>query len=431
KKIILFLATVFLCQAKGQIPVSQRLSDSINTKNHEYWPSITANDSILIFNRLINKDGYKNEDFYYSTKDSAGNWTEAKPLVALNTYENEGAQTISADGQFMIFTSCNHPQSVGSCDLFYSFKHNGEWTPARNLGETLNTRYWETQPSLSADGTELYFVSNRPGGKGGMDIWHCKLLGFNETGGMQWSEPENLNINTPKNEMSPFIHSDNETLYFSSDGYTKKVGLDVFVARKTGATFSTPTNIGSPVNTDADEMGFIVNAAGTTAYFSSDQNANNRDIYSFPLPAKFRPKKVQILQGKVLNSKDKSPVFATLSLYAQNDRTATYNTITVLENGQYLLCLRKGKLWHLSVQADGYLFHSERIDLQEEAPDMQQKNIELTPIEKNATLTLRNIFFDTDKATLKEESKAELQNVKQLLEQNPTLRIELSGHTDN
>ncbi len=428
---LLFFIVLVVCSANGQSHLPQRLDDNINTPNHEYWPSITANDSMLIFNRLIEENGYKNEEFYYSTKDSSGKWEKALPLKSLNTDENEGAQTISANGRFMIFTSCNNKQSVGSCDLFYSFKHGNRWTPARNLGKTLNTRYWETQPSLSPDGTELYFVSNRPNGKGGMDIWHSKLLGFDKNGEMQWSEPENLGINTPQNEMSPFIHRDNKTLYFSSDGYTKNTKLDVFISRKKGEIFSEPENIGAPINTDADELGFIVNSAGTTAYFSSDRGLSNRDIYSFPLPEKYRPEKVQILQGKVQNAKNNSSVFATLSLYVQGDSTATYNTITTLEDGNYLLCLADEKIWHLSIQAEGYLFHSETLDLRNQNMNFQNKNIRLTPIEKDAKIRLNNIFFDTDKATLKEKSKAELQVIKQLLLQNPTLKIELSGHTDN
>ncbi|MBS9768102.1 MAG: OmpA family protein [Flavobacteriaceae bacterium] len=429
KKIVISLLILLsVHQIFGQNDKPQRLTDSINTFSHEYWPTITANDSMLIFNRLIDLNGYKNEDFYYSTKDSLGNWTKAKAWQELNTTENEGASTLSADGRFMIFTSCNNRNSYGSCDLYYSLKIGNKWLPARNLGSSINTRYWETQPSLSADGTELYFVSNRPNGKGKMDIWHSNLLGFEEDGTLKWSAPTNLNINTPNNDLSPFIHSDNETLYFSSDGYSEQPQLDIFISRKIDSLFSTPKNIGSPINTEASELGFVVNSAGTTAYFVSDKETKNRDIYSFPLPQEFRPKEVQILEGKILNKKDKKPLFANISLQAQNDTNLNYHTLTNIENGEYLLCLKKGEKWHISVQAEGYLFYSELLN---ENPETKYKNIELTPIEKGATLRLKNIFFDTDKATLKEQSKLELQTIQQLLQQNSSLKIEIAGHTDN
>ncbi len=429
--IFLLLKSAFLF---GQMPLPEKLGKAINTNAHEYWPCIMVNDKMLIFNRLIDEGGRKNEDFYYSLRDSLGNWQTAEPLAALNTSKNEGAPTVSADGRFMIFTSCNNRDSFGSCDLYYSLKIGNQWLPARNLGSTINTRYWETQPSLSADGTELYFVSNRPTGKGNMDIWHSRLLRIDEQGEMHWSKPKNLSINTPESDMSPFIHSDNETLYFSSNGYTKNIEnpqLDIFITRKKGGKFSRPKNIGKPINTPADELGFVVNATGTRAYFCSDKDTRNRDIYTYPIPVAFRPKKVQVLQGKVRSSKEKTPLLATISLYDVNDSTAVYNALTDFDSGDYVLCLIQGKQWQLSVQAEGHFFHSERVDLRTQELKKQQKDIVLTAIEKGKKITLKNIFFDTDKATLKEVSKIELKNVKQLLLQHPTLRIELSGHTDN
>lgn len=429
-----FLTTI--CFFNGTILIAQnhyvqRMSDSINTLDEEYWPTISADGKTLFFNRLVNKYGYRNEDFYFSRIDSLGNWSKAQPLEALNTEENEGAQTFSADGRFMVFTSCNKRDSYGSCDLYYSLKIGENWITPRNLGSSINTRAWETQPSLSADGTELYFVSNREGGKGGMDIWHSKLLKIDNEGKMIWSKPTNLNINTSDNDVSPFIHSDNKTLYFSSNGYTKDQQFDIYISRKKEKDFSTPENIGSPINTEADEIGLVVNTSGTMAYFSSNRDGNNKDIYSFPLPQAYRPNKVQILQGKVLNTKTNKPLIASISLQNTQDSTQYYHTLTDFETGNYLICITKGKEWRLSVQSEGYLFHAENLDLRDKELPYEYKNIVLTPLEKEATLELKNIFFDTDKATLKAESTIELEQVKQLLLNNPTLKIELSGHTDS
>ncbi|PVX50100.1 outer membrane protein OmpA-like peptidoglycan-associated protein [Balneicella halophila] len=415
----------------GQDIIVQRMSDSINTQAEEYWPTISADGNTLIFNRLVNHKGLENEDFYYSTRDSLGNWSKAQPLSALNTEENEGAQTLSADGRFMVFTSCNNRDSYGSCDLFYSIKIGDNWLPPRNLGKAINTKAWETQPSLSADGTELYFVSNRKGGKGGMDIWHSKLLQIDNQGHMHWSEPENLNINTAKSEVSPFIHSDNKTLYFSSNGYTKQPQFDIYISRKQNNTFTTPENIGAPINTSADEIGLVVNTVGTTAYFASNREGNNKDIYTFPLPAAYRPEKVQILQGRVINAKDKSPLLSSITLQSATDSSLTYYALTDFKTGEYLLCLTQGETWRLSAQSEGYLFHNENIDLQNQELPYEYKDIELKPIEKEVRIVLNHIFFDTDKATLKSTSKLELEHVKQLLNANPSLKIELSGHTDS
>lgn len=434
QRIILTLLIALLCQISflwGQNNSVQRLGANINTKAEEYWPLISADDRTLLFNRLVSQDGVKNEDFYYSTRDSLGNWSEAVPLLSLNTKENEGAPTLSADGRFIIFASCNHPNSYGSCDLFYSLKVGNNWLPPRNLGSSINTKAWETQPSLSADGTELYFVSNREGGKGGMDIWHSKLLQIDSNNEMLWSVPQNLSINTTKNEISPFIHSDNETLYFSSNGYSEKEQFDIYISRKQDTTFTTPENIGAPVNTPSDELGFVVNAAGTTAYFSSNRNGISKDIYTFSMPANYRPKKVQILKGKVLSKKNQRPLLASLQLQATDDSLKVYNSITDFETGAYLLCLTQGKKWRLSVNSEGHFFHVENIDLRTKELPFSDKDILLSPIQKEAKLQLNNIFFETDKATLKNVLKIELEHVKNLLLQNPSLKVELRGHTDN
>lgn len=409
----------------------KRLSDSINTYADEYWPSITADDSTLIFNRLIGTGYLKQEDFYYSTKDSLGHWKMALPINELNTEGNEGAQSISANGRFMVFTACGRRDGFGSCDLYYSIKIGNKWLPPRNMGKTINTRFWEAQPSISADGKTLYFVSNRPKGKGGMDIWYSRLLSISEEGTLLWSEPENININTEKNEMSPFIHSDNETLYFSSQSYENLGGLDIFMCQKDSVGFSTPKNLGAPINTAGDEMGFIVNSKGNTAYFSSDRNQNNKDIYSYIIPTKLRPNKVLYIKGKVLSSNKKAPLLANLQLQNLSNRANNYQTFSDIESGEYLLCIPTGKQWRLTAQSNGFLFYSETIDLREVDKLHHQKDIVLSAIEYGAKIQLNSIFFDTDKATLKPKSLAELQDIKSLMQQNPELKIELSGHTDN
>lgn len=429
----IFIVSFSTTNAKDptQMGLLSKFSDSINTSAHEYWVTVTADDSTMIFNRLINEGGFKQEDFYTSTRKKDGLWTKAVPITSLNTDGNEGAQAISADGRFMVFTACGRDDGYGSCDLYYSIKIGDTWITPRNMGPQINTEAWETQPSLSADGTELYFVSNKKGGKGKMDIWYSFLKGINKEGLMEWSTPQNLDINTEKSEMSPFIHHDNETLYFSSRGYGGYGGFDVFFSRKKDSIFTKPTNLGKIVNTKSDEIGLIVNTAGTMAYFASDRQDFNNDIYSLILPYAYRPKEVHYIKGKVIDKKSKAPLLAYVLLQNLDKTKETYQTYTDWETGEYLICVRTGKQWALSVQSDSHLFYSEHIDLRNKKTLHNIKNMQLSPLALGEKVSLRNIFFDTDKATLKPASELELRRILQMLNKHPNLRLEIGGHTDS
>ncbi len=427
--VLLFFVTSIFAQA------IMRLPDSINTPKNEYWPTLTADNSTLIFTRLITDPRALqgvHEDFYMSSLSKDG-WSKAVPIRNINSLENEGAQTISADGRFMIFTGCGQDDSFGSCDLYYSFKIGDTWLPPRNLGADINTDAWETQPALSADGSVLYFVSNRTGGKGKMDIWRSRLLGFSPEGRMNWSPPENLNINTPADDMSPFIHHDNETLYFSSTGYGGEGGFDIFLSKEDSTLgFSPPHNLGKPVNTKNNELGFIVNARGTRAYFVSDREHDNQDIYAFNLPKEHQPKRVYYIKGQVLNKETKAPVLARLNLLNLQTNESEYAVFSDLETGEYMLCLGDEKEFALNVSSEEFLFYSEHISLLENDSLVQNiKNIELDPIALGKTFVLNNLFFDFDKSTLKPASLNELEKLVEFLNQNSLLVVEIGGHTDN
>ena len=202
----------------------KRLGNGVNTDRPEYLPVLTADGQTLIFTRLINRD----EDFYMSTQSDTG-WTKAMPIDAINTSKNEGAQTITADGKYMVFTACNRKKGLGSCDLFYTEVRDGHWTPPKSLGMPVNTTGWESQPALSANGDALYFVSDRSGGQGGKDIWVSERLANGK-----WDQPYNLGpvINSKGDEQTPFIHPDNQTLYFESTGHPGFGEHDIFFARK-------------------------------------------------------------------------------------------------------------------------------------------------------------------------------------------------------
>ncbi|MFZ1370591.1 MAG: tetratricopeptide repeat protein, partial [Ferruginibacter sp.] len=271
--------------SKDYVFAPQNLGDSINSDALEYFPSFTIDGSKMIFTRRIASD----EDFYESNFVN-GKWSKAAPIGGkVNTNLNEGAQNISQDGQLLIFTGCNYPEGEGSCDLYFSVKTKQGWSDPQNLGPDVNTDFWESSPSLSPDKRDLYFASSRAGGFGGRDIWVTRRL---PTG--KWSRPENLGeaVNTPGDESCPFMHADNETLYFNSNGQPGFGMTDLFYSKKVNdSSWTVAKTLGYPVNTIDDQGSLIVAADGKTAYYASDgtDTKGGLDIYSFQLREDIRP----------------------------------------------------------------------------------------------------------------------------------------------
>ena len=414
---------------KNYVFAPQNLGDSINTTNLEYFPSLTIDGRKLIFTRRIG-----NKETFYESDKVNNTWGKAFPLVGkINSYEfNVGAQNISQDGSLLVFTGCNFPQGEGSCDIYISYLTKNGWSEPQNLGRNVNTENWESTPSLSPDKRDLYFSSNRPGGYGGKDIWVCHKT---ETG--RWSEPENLgpDINTAGDESTPFIHADNQTLYFNSTGlpgYSEKP--DLFVTRKQAdGKWSKPENLGYPINTIDDEGSMIVAADGKTAYYSSDKidTKGGLDIYTFELREDLRPSKTLWAKGKVYDNKTKAGLPSTVVLTDVNTRQIV-SKLQTDEDGKYLITLPVGKDYAFNVHRKGYLFYSQNYNMKNISSDsVFNVDIPLEPIEANAKVILKNVFFDTKKTDLKPESITELDNVVKLMNENPNMKILISGFTDN
>ncbi|MCO5287153.1 MAG: OmpA family protein [Chitinophagaceae bacterium] len=405
------------------------LGDSINTADLEYFPTLTIDGNTLIFTRRIGN----NEDFYQSNRVN-GIWQKAHLLEGnINTPNyNEGAQIISQDGKWLIFTGCNFPQGLGSCDLYISFLTKKGWSKPMNLGPNVNSEFWESTPSLSPDKRDLYFSSNVPGGFGGKDIW---VSHRNDDG--TWSEPTNLGaeINTAGDESTPFIHADNQTLYFNSNGlpgYSEKP--DLFVTRKQpDGSWSTPQNLGYPINTIDDEGSLFIAADGITAYYSSDRSdtKGGLDIYSFQLPDQVRPMRTLWVQGKVFDKHTKAQLPSAVEL-TDLETGNMISRVSTDEDGEFLVTLPVGRDYAFTVRRKGYLFFSENYNISATAPDETfVAEIPLQPIETDASVVLKNIFFNTGKSDLKPESIVELNNIVTLMNENPTLRIQIIGFTDN
>ena len=405
----------------------KNLGDSVNSSSPEYYPSITIDGSKLIFTRRVNND----EDFYECSLVD-GKWDKAIPLGGkVNTNFNEGAQNISQDGQWIIFTGCNYPEGQGGCDLYISYKTNTGWSEAENLGPIVNTDFWESAPSLSPDKKDLYFSSSQAGGYGGKDIWVCHR---NEKG--KWSRPENLGatVNTNGDESCAFMYSDNQTFFFNSNGHTGYGSTVLFFTKKQGDTaWSEPVNLGYPINTIDDEGSMIVAADGKTAYYASEgkDSRGALDLYSFELREDIRPPKTLWVKGQVYDAKTKQGLPSSVELTDIKSRQQI-SKVQTDEDGNYLTTLPVGKDYAFNVNRKGYLFFSENYDLSSNKIDsVLTADIPLQPIEPGASIVLKNIFFDSKKTDLKAESIAELNSVIQLMNDNPKLKILISGFTDN
>jgi flagellar motor protein MotB len=427
-----------LIAVKNPVPFNPvSIGSSINTKDDEYWPSITADGQMLMFTRQLtfaeNNSSYGKvqEDFYLSYfSDSA--WQKAFNAGApLNTKQNEGAQSLSSNGNYMYFTACDRPGGSGSCDLYFSAFNDGNWSEPSNLRSPVNTPYWESQPSVSADGKTLFFSSSRPGGFGGKDLWFSKMDENN-----LWTDPVNLgkSINTEGDEMSPFIHFDGRTLYFASDGRVGMGGFDIFMTRMNGdSTWSEPQNLGYPINTFNDEMGLIIESGGQKAYFSSIRDIlNGKDIFYFNLYESARPSPVSYLKGKVYDRETGKLLKADYELINLSTGKVTIKSSTD-GAGNFLVCLPSGFNYGINVSKVGYLFYSENFmfEGQHTVVEPYIKRISLNPIKVGEKMQLSNVFYEIDSWQLRNESMSELDNLTNLLSENKDLIMEIGGYTDS
>lgn len=429
--------------------------EGVNSEFDEYWPSITADEQTMVITVLMPRDMqlyrekgkelpkssvFYQEDFYVSQADSNGQWQDRHVLLGhLNTRSNEGAQTLSADGNWMFYTGCGRSDSKGSCDIYFSRKTNHGWSAPVNIGAPVNSPFWESQPHFAADGQTLYFISNRGKGAGGKDIWRATLQGIKEDGTPYFGDLKNLGdtINTRGDENSPFLHHDGETLYFSSNGHQGMGGMDLFMSRKDEeGKWISPKNMGYPINTSKDEIGLIVTAKGDKAYFSSDGRGDEtgaKDIYNFRLPEELRPNPVLYVKGIVYDVETGEVLPADFQLKSLQTGETVIRSHGNSFSGEFLVSLPVGGEYAFKADHPGYLFYSGNFNLKGDHPVDKPYHLDigLKPIKEGAKVRLENVFFETDSYELKPESKVELDEVVEFLNNNPDVRIMLEGHTDN
>lgn len=415
------------------------LGDSINSSLNEYRPTLSLDEERIIFTVMLPVDPDKapdmsnvQEDFFISDRDKNGNWKKRRPAgPPLNTERNEGAQSLSSDGRYLYFTACDRMEGFGKCDIYYSILTAGRWSSAFNLGSGVNTKHSDKHPSISSDGNVLYFASDRPGGYGGLDIWFSLR---NPDG--SWGMAKNLGevINTPGNEQSPFIHPDNQSLYFASEGHENLGMGDIFISRKDpSGNWGKPENLGYPINTYNDEIGLIVDPPGNKAYFSSDRLPDRgMDIFSFDLPDDVKPVPVSYLKGRVYDSRNFKGISAEFELIDLATGELVIKSESNAGEGDFLIPLPTDRNYALNVSHPGYLFYSDHFQFSgiHKQTDPYLKNVALKPIREGESVILNNIFFEFDSYQLLDESVTELEKIFEFLQQNPLLKVEISGHTD-
>lgn len=422
-------------QAAPKLFEPVNLGDKVNSENMEYFPSISADGNSLVFTYRAPNQAKSDEDFFISLKDTlTGEWMQSKPAAGfLNTQLNEGAQSITSDGNIIYFAACERQDGYGSCDIYASFyRGNGQWSKALNLGPNVNSKVWDTQPSISSDGKTLYFVRGSHGRSKNKDIYYTKL----QSDGT-WGKAEKLGgpINTSGNETSPFIHFDNKTIYFSSDGHPGLGELDFFVSRKNeDGTWGDPENLGYPINSKEDDFSLIVSPDGKTAYFSSDRLGGNiglQDLYSFILPKESRAIEIAYIKGKITNKITGDPISAKIEF----SDLASSETILFEESnriGNYFSVLPGNADYGLNIQKKGFLVYSKNFSLSvENVRKAYILNVKLIPIAVDQKVKLENVFYTTASFELDNRSNSELNKVADFLNDNPTVTISIEGHTDN
>jgi outer membrane protein OmpA-like peptidoglycan-associated protein/Tol biopolymer transport system component len=401
------------------------LTDVLNFKNKQYFPVLTADNSTIIFTA---RNDLEDENIYIS-ENKNNIWSKPVSISKeINTPYNEGTCSISADGKIMVFTSCEGRDSFGSCDLFITKKEGDKWSIPQNLGPNINSNFWDSQPSLSSDGSKLFFSSERPFGFGKKDLWMSEL---DEKG--NWKKALNLgkNINTNYDEVSPFIHANGYSLFFSSNGKEGMGKFDIYLTSIKRGFADEVLNMGYPINTGDDELSLFISADGKKAFYSVDKN-EKVSLYQFSIPSELSDKidRTHYLKGFVLDQKTQKPLYTTIELVDKITGEKISKFLSDPITGDYMAILPGDGEYVLYAETPNYFFKSLKFDFTKD-DEGKRLDILLTKIEKETKEVLENIFFDSGSAVLRKESDIELKKIKELLQKNMSLKVEISGHTDD
>ena len=413
----------------------ENLGNTLNSAYADYSPVLSADQNTLFFTSRrpettgVQKDGEGNymEDIYISNKTKTG-WSKAANIGApINTQWHEATVGISADGQTILI----YKDDNGDGNIYSTTLEGDIWSTPVKLNENINSKYWEPSAFISADGNTLYFTSNKPEGYGGRDLYSSK-----RTPEGDWAKSVNLgpNVNTPYNEDAPFIHPDGVTLSFSSNGHNTMGGFDIFSSLLSDdGNWSEPVNVGYPVNTTEDDIFYVVTPDGRKAYLSSFREDGHGEKDNYLVTFLDRKETPLTLMKGIVNDETGKPAKKVEITVTDNETgqvVGLYHTNS--KTGQFLFILTPGKNYNITYQAMGHLFYSENMEIPKKSNYYEIKRaISLDPIVVGSKITLNNIFFDFDKATLRPLSNVELKNLVLLLKSNQNLKVEIAGHTDS
>ncbi len=444
------------------------LGEGVNTFQKEYSPVFYLSDSVLYFTsrRENTTGGRKNpennlyyEDIYRS-RYMDGHWNNAEQYgYPLNTRKNDASVDISPEGREI----CVYRGKKKNGDLFNSQYRDGDWKAFTKMKRINKRKYRESSVSLTRDSMTLYFVSDRPGGQGGQDIW----VAHRTEDGSKWKKAENLSevVNSPYDEETVEISNNGKVLYFSSRGHNTMGGYDVFrTFYNNDGTWTEPENIGYPINTPDNDIFFMLTPDEKYGYYSATrpEGYGDVDIYQVVFLGKERPLshsgeddliacikapvseseiekpvnikiiQLSLVKGIVTDAFTGEPIEATVEL-TDNETGEIVNTVTsYAATGAYTVPLPPGKDYALTAGAPDYFFHSENFVIADTSiHEVIRKDIQLQPMGIGAKIVLNNVFFDTGKATLRPESMTELDRLVDIMNQYPRLKVEISGHTDS
>ena len=444
----------------------KNLGDGINSPYPDYSPFIPADESLIIFTSRRpstlggGKDPFINEyfeDIYISSLENNKFSSALNMGNVINTEGHDSNCSLSADGQrFLVY------KDVGHGDLFESYLEGTTWSKPQALPSEINSDAHESSASYSPDGKKLFFVSDKKGGLGGRDIY----VSIKNAKG-KWTEAVNLGptINTEFDEEGVFIHPDGKTLYFSSIGHFSMGGYDVFktVFDEKTTTWSMPENVGYPFNTTDDDVFFSLSANGIYGYYSSirSDSYGEKDVYRVtfygkekemnmltenqliagnqealkvaqPIFMKIQEVQLTLLKGCIVDDNTNNPIQASIEIVDIEKNIPVANFLSNSITGKYLISMPAGRNYGITVKKDDYLFHSENFNIPNTSEyEEVVKEIRLKKISVGSKIVLKNIFFDYGKSTLRKESTNEIDRLRQLLQEVPNLKIELSGHTDS
>ena len=440
---------------ENPVPFVPKKVQMVSSKLDEYFPMISPDNDLLFFTRKIDRKNLGDissnirEEFTISSRaDSKGPFTPGDPLPKPfndGTFFNYGTATLSVDNKEMIICACKvekvYNQDYLNCDLYTTtYKRTGkggndfEWTTLVNMGPAINTKDgWEAQPSLSADGSLLFFTSLRKGSRND-DIF----ISEKQSDGT-WSKAKPFDlINTDGKDKSPFFHQDGETLYFVSNSTKKRKGLgglDIFYIRKEGEKWTEPKNIGYPINSTEDELGLFVSTNGKEAYYSS-MKEGDWDIYSFDLYEEARPQEVVILKGELVDEQGK-PIEGAEVEITYNDTGEKTQFKVNGDDGKYAAVVKVSQKQDItvSVNKEGYAFNAKVIEKEtiekRDSPTIKTGKLKIDTVEVGKSFSIDDIVFASDSYILTQKSQFILNGLASYLSKSTHLKVAINGHTDD